>query len=319
MVASHRARALAIVTILCGCGCGVGGAGEPSAPAPSGRGPGPLLARADGRVPVANVNGRPVYADCVQRQAAGHGISPADALQECIDFELLAEAAEAAGWAVDRQVREIGRREAVRALIRREFEDHFNGPEDIPRADLESAWTKLRAKYNHPEYRYAVFVRAVVDKKIAMGSPADRAAEAQIRRLHRALRGKVMSIDEFCAAAERDNDPAPLQITREPYNTPRRGRADPNFASALFAIPRIGVVSEPARTRWGWDLLLMTDILPARQAGLAEVENEVRVAIFPLVRERAFKRWLAQVSSRVSVAIAEDWSSQLGAPTPEPN
>src|SRR5690349_5838184 len=54
--------------------------------------PAPLVASPAGPqdVKVATVNGRPVYASCVQTQAA-RGASKQDALQQCIDFELLAQ------------------------------------------------------------------------------------------------------------------------------------------------------------------------------------------------------------------------------------
>ena len=71
----------------------------------------------EGRVIVARVNDRPVFADCVEHQARAHGIDRRAALEECIDFELLAQEAEARGLASHPDAVAVRKREAVRKLL----------------------------------------------------------------------------------------------------------------------------------------------------------------------------------------------------------
>ena len=86
---------------LCAAACG-----SSSPPAQPAGPPAQLVAAPAGASDgvVAHVNGRPVYGSCVSAQAAAHKLDAKGALRECIDFELLAQAAEAKGLALDHDV-----------------------------------------------------------------------------------------------------------------------------------------------------------------------------------------------------------------------
>src|SRR5690348_1474463 len=84
---------------------------------------------------VATVNGKPVYGSCVQAQAA-RGATRDVALQECIGFELLAQAAQP--FATDAEVIGETKRALVSQFIAREYEDKYNAP-----ADFGAAWDKF--------------------------------------------------------------------------------------------------------------------------------------------------------------------------------
>ncbi|HWU88103.1 MAG TPA: hypothetical protein VN253_12540, partial [Kofleriaceae bacterium] len=90
-----------------------GGAAE--APPRARAGAAPAVSPPEGRedAAVASVNGRPVWGSCVAHQAARGAASREAALAECIDFELLAQAAEARGLAADPEVGEAARRAMV--------------------------------------------------------------------------------------------------------------------------------------------------------------------------------------------------------------
>ena len=79
--------------------CGGSSGPSPVPPPASSARPAPLVIATprltDGDVEVARVNGRPVWSSCVATQAAGAGSAEQlrrDALDQCIAFELLAQA-----------------------------------------------------------------------------------------------------------------------------------------------------------------------------------------------------------------------------------
>src|SRR5688500_1194279 len=117
-------RWLLVFAIACG------GSKSPSAPAPSGPPASFIAAPARDDVQVATVNGRPVWGSCVTGQGA-RGATRDEALAQCIDFELLAQAAEARGLAVDPDVVLATRTALVSQLVAREYEDKYDGPEDF--------------------------------------------------------------------------------------------------------------------------------------------------------------------------------------------
>ena len=79
------------------------GSSKAPPPAPSGP-PAPTIApAARGDVQVATVDGRPVWGSCVTAQVA-RGATREEGLRQCVDFELLAEAAEHRDFATDPEV-----------------------------------------------------------------------------------------------------------------------------------------------------------------------------------------------------------------------
>ena len=82
------------------------GSKAPPPPTPSGPAASLTATAAHDDVQVATVNGRPVRGSCVTEQAA-RGATRDDALKQCIDFELMAQVAEARPEAT-RGIRRIG-------------------------------------------------------------------------------------------------------------------------------------------------------------------------------------------------------------------
>src|SRR5262245_17970595 len=86
-------------------------------------------ARGSDDVVVAQVNGRPVWGSCVAAQLQRMPAATRDgALRECVDFELLAQAAETRGLAAQAEVTDETRRALVSRLVETGFEDRHRSP-----------------------------------------------------------------------------------------------------------------------------------------------------------------------------------------------
>jgi hypothetical protein len=236
-------------------------------------------------------------------------VEPRRALEECIDFELLAQAAEARGYASHPAVRETRKRESARALLEQVFERQHDDPAGIPRAVIEQLWVRppIHSRYNHPEYRFAFFARAQLKANQADDPDAQARARAAMDELYRRLRGKQLEtrFDFFDVAEEvaREFPDASVLLEKRPYNTPLKGRADPSFAQALFAIPSRGMVSPPTRTPWGWDVIFLASIKPGSRATLDEVEAEIREIAFPGWRRQQFLVWSNALLNQHDIAV----------------
>jgi hypothetical protein len=277
---------------------------------------GPVEEATTGRVVVAEVNGHPVFIDCVEARARANALSPQQALEECIDFELLAQAAEAGGYAAHPAARETRRRESARALIDQVFEREHQDPADIPRAALETLWARppVHTRFNHPEYRFVYFARAQFAAKHA-DADKDARARAAMDELFRRARGKTLdSRFDFFELAEQiasEYPDASVLIERRPYNTPLKGRANPAFAEAAFAIPERGKVSPPTRTPWGWDVIYLAKIEPLARATLDEVEAEIREIAFAGWRRQQFLTWSNALMNQHDISIDARLVEQL--------
>jgi parvulin-like peptidyl-prolyl isomerase len=282
---------LAVLALLAACG---GGRGAPDArvadhftgsfsPAPA----------SDAEV-VATVDGEHIYASDVARQAAARGQTPRQALDELIDAELLAGEARRRGLADHPEVAEVRKRERVRALLQRVFEPSFDGPEDIPLREVEQVYDlrNVRAYYDHDRYHTAAYVRAPAKED----APPEvvEAARARAREFYAAaVKAKPSTKEDFFALA-RSLPPGPKleAAANQVYSTTRRGPAVKEFADAAFSLSEIGDLAPPARTKWGWDVLMLVDIIPERHTPRDEAIADLRVKRFEPARRLAFMRWL---------------------------
>lgn len=254
---------------------------------------------------VAEVSGVPIYAACVARQAAARAISRQAALDECIGFELLAQEAQRRGLDEHRAVIEATATESVRRYIDEAFIARYPDPDGTDRALLQKLYDKARPRiYYKPLYRHTVHVRAPVSGK-EEGSPKDLAARALAEEIHAALADKrELSNADFYSLAQEVAGERTLE-KGDPFSFPRRpedyhrGAVEP-FAAAAFAIPEVGMVSAPARTKWGWDIILLTRIEPRLDKSLEEVKHE----LFAIVRRQEWLKWSKQHGRGVRVEIA---------------
>jgi hypothetical protein len=235
---------------------------------------------------VARVDGHPVYASCVAAQAAHDHVDARAALRECIDFELLARAAAARGLTDDPDVRDALRGALANRAVELGFEDHT-----FTTADFGATWDKVVKRlgylYDHVEYRASFYVRVPLDA----GAPpdADAAAHAVADRIAAAVAGQtgLFSVDlldvatPIAAAAH-----VPLEHA-EVGGRPQRWFDKP-YGEALYALPEVGRASAAVRSRYGWDVILATQIIPEVHEG----HDAMVAGLIPEARKAYFTHWV---------------------------
>lgn len=295
----------AVLALVAACG---GSGGEPVVPAPPRTAPAALVATpAAGDVVVATVAGRPVYGSCVAAQAARGHLDRRAALDECIAFELLAQAAEIRGAQHAGEVAEATRRALVSRLVETDFERRIRGPEDLP-VQIEAAFSEVKAYLNRPELRASQYVRVKVDDKVPDAVAAKARAVAD--RIHAALAdetGLFSTNVEEVAHRLGDNQGFELEINR--IRPSPAAALVPPYAKALFEIPEVGRVSPVFRTAWGWDFTLLEQVIPARLFTRDEVVRD----LFPKVQRAAFVAWCDQLRTQLGVRVEENVAA-LGGP-----
>jgi len=267
-----------LLVLLIACGGG-------TSPAPVTSGP-PAPWNARGDIEVARVNGRPVYGWCVAAQAA-HRLSREQALAQCIDFELLAQAAEARGLALDHDVAVETRTALVNQFVAREFEDKFTKPIEFgdywPRIVEKNRW-----RFEHPEVRGSAYVR-VQDPMLAKQIAAALASERGLLPTH------LQQIAEKVVAGRAKIDFAVVAPDV------RKGRLDETYVSALFAIPEVGRVSPPTHTKWGWDIILFASVIPAE----SPTPEQLAQKMLPDIKRSYFPHWVTKIAPGTKVQVME--------------
>lgn len=299
-------RVVAIAAALCGAfACG----DEAAVEGPAER----VQAAAEGRTVVAQVNGRPVFADCVQTQARAHALDVRAALDECIDFELLAQEAEARGFGGHPDALEVQRREAVRRLLASAFEPDHATPADVPTDVVRMMWKRpiTRYRFDRPEVRWALYARVPLARETPDDAPEARAARRLADDIYAAVAGRTLTSEEFIETLRPLREQHGFELATEPYDTPLKGRAEESFARALFEIPAVGRAGKPVRTPWGWDVIYLVRLAPEVRLSMEQAADEIREAVFGQWRQQAFLQWAAKISSAARVEVAEGWTERL--------
>ena len=287
-----------LVVALVACG----GSPEPTAPARTAAVASAIATPAGADdVLVAQVNGRPVWGSCVAAQVRRGARTREAALDECIAFELLAQEADARGYATLPEIVDETRTALVDRLVETGFEDRYRTPADL-RDVLAAHVERNQERLQRPEVRASAFVRIEVPKDAPPGSEDLQRVKTLADKLAAKLAGeRGLTPHHLDAAAQEVFGTQPFKFEKVRH-FPRDGLV-PTYADALFAIPEPGRVAPNAvRTEWGWDVILLDDILPAKTYTREEAARES----FPEVRRAYFQTWVNQIVRSLGVKITVD-------------
>ena len=233
-----RRLALSLV-LLAGAGCADRRAGGPAGPSAASTAPIADPPAEPGDLVVATVDGLPVWASCVRGHVRARGVSVDQALTDCVDLELLAQAAARRGAAADPEVATQRRVALVDALLAREAEGPLASPAGLTPEVRAQALAKARHLLDEPERRLCVYVRATVPDDAPAGGPAGRIVVAAVAVLAaaRARRGQQRG------QAEHEHERAGGAAAAHPISVRRRVaarvmavRARPSGAGGGMAI-----------------------------------------------------------------------------------
>jgi hypothetical protein len=298
------ARSATRMLLIAAAGCGAPPA-APSAPAVAAVMATPKLTRDD--TEVARVNGRPVWSSCVAIQA-GAAAAPdrtseelrRAALDECIAFELLAQAAEAGGLAAGREVAEATRTAAVNRLVETDFEQRYKTPGDLKQA-IDLVMKRNEWRMHILELRASTFARF----DVPAGAPpdVDARAHALADKLAAELAGETGLFGVHLSdAAKRIGAGSDITLETTDVRPTHQDDLVESYAKALYSIPEVGRIAPAVRTQWGWDVVLWTGGIEAHE----RTRDEVVADLFPELRRQQFQLWVTQLAKQLGVHIEVD-------------
>lgn len=285
-----RLLVLSVVAWACGGG---------SSPTTTALGP-PAPMIASGAAPddviVAQVAGRPVWGSCVATQAKRAELGAKQALEQCIEFELLAQAAEAKQLAIHGEVIEATRVALVGRLVD-QFDAKYPTPDSMA-AQIDEVYRTQGAAMTRPEFRQSTHILVKVedanDPKAPKQSDATwEAPRVLATQLHARLEKQTgLFGSDLREAIEGVAAPPPAtMVVEELPPTPRNGRLVTEYLDALFAIPEVGRVSPVTRTAYGYHVILLTALHPA--------ETATREQVFAVLRGQLFATYVAGLMKTV--------------------
>jgi peptidyl-prolyl cis-trans isomerase D len=135
---------------------------------------------------------------------------------------------------------------------------------------------ELRRIYDEDQTRFGqAEQRSVRHLLLTVPADADETASRAIEAELRDIRERILAGESFAELArDRSQDPGSAGEGGS-LGTIEQGLMDPVFDSVAFALP-VGEISDPVRTRFGYHLIEVTEIVPATTKAFDEVKDELR-------------------------------------------
>ena len=259
--------------------------------------PGEARAGSDDPV-VARVDGVPIQASEVARQARLAHTSARAALEELVRMELLAAEARRLGHGEDADVRKEAKRASVRRFLLATFETDFTA-KDVPESELHAWYEKNRHLYVHPELRKVAHALLAVSDK---ATPEQRRGAAERALAVRSAVTAARDAAEFRRIAEGLSN-ADLKVRVEEFITPRRGYTVEEFARAAFALGGPGSISGVVQSSFGYHVIYLVSVDPPVNRSFAEARSQVLEQAWPELSAQAFRRFVDDLSRRHRIVV----------------
>ncbi len=253
---------------------------------------------------ISTVDGHPITLSELAHASTGASVDPAVALSRLQDEEVVARAAQRAGWGADPEVARAERRALVQALLARTVE--ATEPEIDP-VEIERAYEASGGRFDAPERRGGVYVLA------RTGGPNDEAAARRwIAQAHAEIAAAAEPVAAALAIGRRPLDSLPFGAeVREVELVDRGAGADPAYLEALFALERPGLVPAPVLTSAGWQVIVLTRIEPARSVARVDAMLTLRDERVAVIRAAALAQLVREIARDRPVVVEPNASSLL--------
>ncbi|EGV18306.1 SurA N-terminal domain-containing protein [Thiocapsa marina] len=138
--------------------------------------------------------------------------------------------------------------------------------------ELRRVYEEDRSRFGQPEQR------SVRHLLLTVPPDADEAAAQAVESRLQAIRDRILAGEAFEEVARSESQDPGSASEGGSLGTIEQGLMDPVFDTVAFGLPA-GELSEPVRTRFGYHLIEVTEIVPAAVKSFDEVKDELRAEV----------------------------------------
>jgi hypothetical protein len=262
---------------------------------------------------VARVGSRPIFAAEVAGQSARFRLTPAQALDQLIEFELLAQRAHeqgrsspAPGAASASRIDEARRQLLVERLLEQEFEPGIRR-EDVPEADLRKLYDQNLPRFVHPRLVEVALLSVYTGPGMKPG-PRARAEVTAHDLWDFVSKSPLRSPEAFADIAKdktwSDRKVAYWHLIQGPDR--KSGPFGANVGGALQKLRSKGETSPLIIDDSGFHIARYIDEKPPIDVPFAKAREEILAGYFPIWRHQRFIAWTTQLGGSHGVEVFDD-------------
>jgi peptidyl-prolyl cis-trans isomerase D len=144
--------------------------------------------------------------------------------------------------------------------------------EAITDEELQRIYEDDQARFGQPEQR------SVRHLLLSVPPGSDEAAAGAVLEKILSIRNRILAGEAFSELAESESQDPGSSTQGGALGTIEQGLMDPVFDLVAFTLP-LGELSEPVRTRFGYHLIEVTEIIPPKTKPFEEVKEDLRAEV----------------------------------------
>jgi peptidyl-prolyl cis-trans isomerase C len=127
----------------------------------------------------------------------------------------------------------------------------------------------------------------------------------------KAVLEKLRKGAEFSAMAKQYSIDLPMALEGGSMGTIEKGKTLPELQQVLFSLKE-GEVSDVVKTRFGYHILSVEEIIPISPKPFEEVKGEIKTTLMRQKEAKAFEKMVTEIEKRAEIKIFKERVDELG-------
>ncbi len=178
-------------------------------------------------------------------------------------------------------------------------------------AQVQSYYEAHKADYVTGETRTArhILFAPKVDTSTASSNASSTAQPTQAdwdkaKALAERVRAEIVAGADFAAEAKKYSDDPGTKDNGGELGAVPKGEMVKEFDDVLFSLKK-GEISQPVKTQYGYHLIQVTEITPAKQQTLDEVRAQIQSQLLDQEKKAIWNAWLAKAKEQLHVVYKQ--------------
>ena len=173
----------------------------------------------------------------------------------------------------------------------------------VPAAEIQKYYDEHKDEFKQDEARTArhILFAPGGGTPDAAGTYTDAQWADALAKAEKARQEIVNGADFAAKAKELSNDPTTKDQGGD-LGVVQKGTMVPEFETSVFGLKK-GDISQPVKTQYGYHLIEVTDITPAKQQTFDEVKAQIETQLVDPKKAAAWDAWLAKIKTELKLVL----------------
>lgn len=171
-------------------------------------------------------------------------------------------------------------------------------------AELQKYYDSHKSEFNVGETRKVRHILLAPTKETSTTATATQAQWDAVKAKAVNLEQQLAKGADFATLAKANSDDPGSKAQGGDLGNVTKGMMVPEFDKSAFSLAK-GKISEPIKTQYGYHIIQVTDIQPAKQLTFAEAKEQIRSTLLDTKKREVWDAWLKKQKDELDVVYKE--------------